>query len=106
MKKIIFLSIFSSFIFAHSIPYCAFENTSQQKVFEFESFLNEETQKVLNELNQVDILQTKLLNILDKKIETLTKLKKVLSQILIMKKQENFELQKYLDLSQYDNKGN
>ena len=101
IKKIFFFFFLVSLSFAGTFPYCCFEYSSQPKTVEFSEFLNDETNSVTQKLNELLQAQTNLSNQLSAKINTLVKIKKVLSQIWLMKKEENFELEKQIKLLTY-----
>jgi len=101
MKKILIVGVFMLFNNLLAFPYCAYEQTSPDEIITFEMFLNKETQKVTDELNKIPAKQQTLSNVLSVKIATLKKIEKVLGQILIMKKKENFMLEKQIQLNQY-----
>jgi len=100
-KLIIFFLFFNIYSYAGIVPYCAHENTSSFETIKFSEFLNKETQQVMNELDKVLQKQYALSETLSQKAKTLNKIKKVLGQILIMKKRQNFLLKKQIDLNQY-----
>ena len=101
IRKIFFLLSLLSLSFAGTFPYCSFENSSQIKTYEFVEFLNNETNKVTEELGDLLQSQKDLSKQLSAKIATLIEIKKVLSQIFLMKKEENFELEKQVKLLTY-----
>ena len=107
MKKILLiilsLSALSEFAFSGVtyVPYCAFENTTPFMILDISFMMNGETNKVIQKEKDIQRAQKRLENALDAKIKTLVHIKKVLSQILIMKKEENFLLQKQINLSTY-----
>lgn len=103
IKKIIIPAlIFINFSFAGVIPYCSFATVTPFEITDFTTFLNNKTQSVIKEINTIPPKQKLLLNTLNLKIEKLTQIKKILSVILILKKQENFNLNKKIKLMLYE----
>ncbi len=103
IKKIIISTlIFVNFSFAGIIPYCSFTNITSLEIVSFTAFLNNKSQSVIKEINTIPPKQELLLNTLNLKIEKLTQIKKILSAILILKKQENFNLNKKIKLMLYE----
>ena len=107
MKRILLIILFlfafseSAFSGVTYVPYCAFENTTPFMILDISFMMNEETNKVIQKENKIQQAQKRLENALDAKIKTLVYIKNVLSQILIMKKEENFLLQKQINLLTY-----
>jgi len=99
IKKIWFIILFTGFLFAHTYPYCDFETSTPLQTESFQALLNNETNQVLQKMQQVQLKQQNLIKILNQKIIVLKKIRAILIQILLTKEKENFELEKIVKMS-------